>query len=145
MHTITIQHKRGREKKSNETQKSKTLYTCQHPQSTNRGLCRLALLQNIYPSALLSIGIHAILSKARSARYDENNIESIPISSRPQPPRGTHFFITHLRVLHRAAYEGSLPLSCQRSLCSPGAVRQVHCQNYPVILLKEFLRPCLLS
>ena len=90
MHTInTIQHKR--EKKSNETQKSKTLYTCQHPQSINRGLWRLALLQNIYPSALLSIGIHTTLSKARSARFAENNIESIPISSRPQPPRGTHF------------------------------------------------------
>ena len=64
-----------------------TLYTCQHPQSINRGLGRLALLQNIYPSALLSIVIHATLPKARSARYAENNIESRPITSRPLPPR----------------------------------------------------------
>ena len=92
MHTInTIQHKREREQKKAVRQKTKTLYTCQHPQSINRGLRRLALLQYLYPSALLCIGIHAILSKARSARYSENNIECIPISSRPQPPRGTHF------------------------------------------------------
>ena len=42
------------------------------------------------------------------------------------------FFIAHLRVLHGAAYEGSLPLSCKRSLYSPSAVRKVQSQNYPV-------------
>ena len=44
------------------------------------------------------------------------------------------FFIAHLRVLHRAAYEGSLPLSCKRSLYSPSVVRQVQCQTYPQLL-----------
>ena len=39
------------------------------------------------------------------------------------------FFIAHLRVLHRAAYEGSPPLSCKRSLYSPSVVRQVQCHT----------------
>ena len=70
----------------------------------------ISTFQNKHLSALISTGIHAKLLIAYSARYVKNNIESIPILK-------VHIFFKALhRVLHRAAYEGSLQLSCKKSL-----------------------------